>query len=252
MAVRLPMFSKLERDSPSSSINYCGEHPDIKRDEFLHARFHQLKASKAMLEYRPVSRVSSDIETKTSNPKTNPISYGPYHKLFYKLIHDLMNAKERKLFYLSILFTICCGILRLMFFIFVSTIIDLLNGTFSNTNLHKLCPISESINCNSSEILIHVFIIFSAIICIIATIIDYTQTIICSNICCSFIPRLNSKTFKSIISQNLLFFDMKEKRDLRYILSKDIKNIRFCIYKLIIISESLAHFLFGLIYIFIV
>lgn len=178
--------------------------------------------------YKTVS-TTSDAQY-TQNGELNDVVNLSYYKLFGTMINHLMNSTERNLFYLAILFTICCGILRLMFFIFVSAIIDLLAGSYHG-NLHKLCP--SEINCESDEILIHVFIVILVILSMIATVMEYGSNMIGSIVSSSFLTRLNCMAFNKIITQNLSFFDVKEHRDFKYLLSRDMKHIRFSVIKVV-------------------
>ncbi len=59
---------------------------------------------------------------------------------FLRRFNELMSSTERRCFYFGCFLTLGCGALRLLFFIFMGSIIDLLAGTY-NTNLHKICDI---------------------------------------------------------------------------------------------------------------
>eukprot|EP01084_Bolivina_argentea_P021971 40810_1 len=60
-----------------------------------------------------------------------------YRKSFLRMFNELMNTNERRAAYFICFLTICCGALRLIFFVFMGSIIDLLANTY-NKNLHKI------------------------------------------------------------------------------------------------------------------
>eukprot|EP01084_Bolivina_argentea_P021969 40808_1 len=60
-----------------------------------------------------------------------------YRKSFLRMFNELMNVNERRTSYFICFLTLCCGALRLIFFVFMGSIIDLLANTY-NKNLHKI------------------------------------------------------------------------------------------------------------------
>eukprot|EP01084_Bolivina_argentea_P258472 435758_1 len=162
-----------------------------------------------------------------------------------------MNTNERRNAYFICFLTICCGALRLIFFIFMGSIIDLLANTY-NKNLHKICNIHKYITCTTNESLIHVFVITLIIVAISVSLFRYAQSILTSFCACSFLKRLNCQTFEKLINQNLSFFDIRTKRDLRYLLTNDMKSVSMCLFHSVTIIESIVHFLCGIIYVFLV
>ncbi len=100
--------------------------------------------------------------------------------------------------------------------------------------------------------MIHVFVITLIIVSMATQLIRYALSTLTTYYIISLMKRLNSIIFERIIKQNLSYFDLRTKRDLRYLLTSDMKHISISLHNNVIIIESGVHFLSGIIYIFVI
>eukprot|EP01083_Nonionella_stella_P313333 1124353_1 len=172
-------------------------------------------------------------------------------RVFRRLFVELMNRGERRLLYFVLFSTFCCGALRLIFFIFIAGIIDLLADTYYS-DLHHICNLHEYIHCESNNQLIHVFAVTLIIVSIFAAIFGFARSTLTSVAVCSFLTRLNETVFDKLMDQNLSYFESRRKNDLRILLTTDMKSIRLSLHRIVIVIEASIHFLCGICYLFII
>eukprot|EP01084_Bolivina_argentea_P021968 40807_1 len=145
-----------------------------------------------------------------------------YRKSFLRMFNELMNTNERRAAYFICFLTICCGALRLIFFIFMGAIFDIVSNTYNpdNYTFHSICDFHIT-NCNTDTQLIRVFIISLIILAIITSLINLFQSISIIYCSISLLKRLNCLIFDCIIDKSLSFFDCSEMRDLRHLLTTE-------------------------------
>ncbi len=263
--IELGEYNRLPDDATSPQSSRRETETEEKYDKF-YPNMHKTQMKKVhhnnssifiQRDYEKEEEEAEHLYKHKHSENTNKKSYiKSSYKLFTQMFIRLMNRTERRLLFFILFCISVSGLFRLIFFIYIGSIIDLLSDKYDTNHVTYSisCNIHEYVKCTGTESMIHVFVVTLIVLSVMLSLVKFAQSISLTLVSCRFLERLNCLVFDIIINQwNILTMvnTKTQKRNLRYLLSNEMKHLNLSIYAIIEIIESLIHAFCGLFYLFV-